>query len=134
MRPSGGLRSEVELGGDALGRLCGGVRAFRDSVASLLASCGGGSRKDTEGEAQVIKAVAVYMGCPEDRILAETQSHNTMQNAACLAELLPAGQQRHIGLVTSATHTLRAEKVFRRQFPDDIIVPIPTDYSYDPVI
>ena len=134
VRPSGGLRAEAELCGDAYGRLLGGVRAFKKSGASLLAFCGGCSREGAESEAQVMKAVAVYIGCPEDMILTETKSHNTMQNAAYLAELLPPEQTRRIGLVTSATHMLRAEKVFRKHFPGDTIVPIPTNYSYDPVI
>jgi len=132
-RPSGGLRVAAELAGDAYGRLFAGVKAFKESGANLLALCGGRSREDTESEAEVMKAVALYMGCPRDKILTETRSHDTMQNAAYLAELLPAGQNRRIGLVTSAWHMLRAEKVFKGQFPNDTIVPVPTNYLYDPV-
>jgi len=32
--------------------------------------------------------------------------------------------------VTSALHMLRAERVFREQFPNDTIVPIPVNYIY----
>ena len=132
-RPSGGLRTQAELGGDTYGRLFTGLRAFRNSGASLLALCGGSPRQSAESEAEVMKEVAVCLGCPSDRILTETRSQNTRQNAAYLANLLPTGSQRRIGLVTSATHMLRAENVFKRQFPDDIIVPIPRNYLYNPV-
>lgn len=77
-----------------------------------------------------MKAAAVYMGVPSEDILTETQSNNTMENAVRLAELLPPGDKRCIGLVTSATHMLRAEKVFRKQFPEYTIVPVPTNYMY----
>jgi uncharacterized SAM-binding protein YcdF (DUF218 family) len=110
-----------------------GVRALKESGAGLLAVCGGRPWEGAESEAEVMESVAVRIGCPPDRILTETQSHDTMQNATCLAELLPPGRNRRIGLVTSATHMLRAEKVFQRQFPDDVIVPLATNYLYDPV-
>jgi len=74
------------------------------------------------------------MGVPSEKILAETQSGNTVENAVRLAALLPAEGKRCIGLVTSATHMLRAEKVFRKQFPDHTIVPVPTNYLYDKTV
>jgi len=130
--PSGGLRTEAELDGPSYSRWYNGMTTFRESNAGLLAFCGGPSRKDTESEAEVMKAMAVRMGVPANKILIETQSRNTRENAAGLAELLPAGQRRRIGLVTSATHMLRSEKVFKKQFPNDVIVPIPVNYTYAP--
>ncbi len=132
VHPSGGLRAEAELDGPAYSRWYNGVTMFRESNAGLLAFCGGPSWKDTESEAEVMKAMAVRMGVPANKILIETQSRNTRENAARLAELLAAGQKRQIGLVTSATHMLRSEKVFRKQFPNDVIVPIPVNYTYAP--
>ena len=131
---SGGLRTEAELSGTTYSRLYNGVKAFKQSDANLLGLCGGRSIGDPESEAEVMKAVAVYMGVPSDNILTETQSNNTMENAVRLAELLPAGKKRCIGLVTSATHMLRAEKVFRKRFPEYTIVPIPTNYMYDKTV
>jgi uncharacterized SAM-binding protein YcdF (DUF218 family) len=77
-----------------------------------------------------MRAMAVAMGVPQDSILVEAQSANTMQNAGELAERLPPGSGRRIGLVTSATHTRRSERVFRTIFPDDAIVPVPVYYAY----
>jgi len=131
--PSGGLRTEAELSGTTYSRLYNGVKAFKQSDANLLGLCGG-PIGDPKSDAEVMKAVAVYMGVPSDNILTETQSNNTMENAVRLAALIPAGEKRCIGLVTSATHMLRAEKVFRNQFPDHTIVPVPTNYMYDKTV
>jgi uncharacterized SAM-binding protein YcdF (DUF218 family) len=128
--PSGGLRTEAELNGTTYSRLYNGVKAFKQSNANLLGLCGGRSMGDPESDAEVMKTVAVYMGVPSEEILTETQSHNTMGNAVRLAALLPAGEKKCIGLVTSATHMLRAEKMFRKQFPEYTIVPVPTNYMY----
>jgi len=130
-RSACGLRREAEPSGPSYSRLYNGVRTFQQSNASLLAFCGG---PPEDAEAEVMKALAVSMGVHADRILTETQSFNTMQNAVCLARLLPAGKGRRIGLVTSATHMLRSEKVFKREFPEDTIIPIPVNYTYDPFV
>ncbi|MFC1795267.1 YdcF family protein [Planctomycetota bacterium] len=131
---SGGLRTEAELSGTNYSRLYSGVKAFKQSNANLLGLCGGRSIGYPESDAEVMKAVAVYMGVPSEEILTETQSKNTMENAVRLAALLPEGEKRCIGLVTSAIHMLRAEKVFRKQFSEYTIVPIPTNYIYDKTV
>jgi uncharacterized SAM-binding protein YcdF (DUF218 family) len=130
-RSAGGLRREAEPSGPSYSRLYNGVKTFQQSNASWLALCGG---PPEDAEAEVLKTAAVNMGVHPDRILTETQSSNTMQNAGCLARLLPAGRDRRIGLVTSATHMPRAERAFKKQFPKDIIIPIPVDYTYDPFV
>ncbi|MCU0916995.1 MAG: YdcF family protein [Planctomycetes bacterium] len=131
---SGGLRTENELQGRAYSRWYHGVQAFKDGGAELIAFCGGRPRENSESEANVMKAMAVGMGVAEGKILVETRSRTTQENAACLADLLPAGKARRIGLVTSAAHMLRAEKIFRKQLPGDTIIPVPVDYIYDPMV
>ena len=131
---SGGLRTDNELRGPAFSRLYNGVRAFQKSGANLIAFCGGHPRPDSESEANVMKKMALALGIPEDKILAETQSRNTMENLAHLAKLLPAGKARRIGLVTSAAHMHRSEKVCKSQFPQDTIILIPVNYLYDPMV
>jgi uncharacterized SAM-binding protein YcdF (DUF218 family) len=130
----GGLRAEADLPGPTYSRAYQGIRLFKDSGARLLALCGGGSGQPADSEADTMKAMALQMGVPEDRILTETQSLNTRQNAAFLAELLPREAGRRIGLVTSATHMLRSQRVFQRQFPDTVIVAVPVNYTYDPMV
>jgi uncharacterized SAM-binding protein YcdF (DUF218 family) len=130
-RSAHGLRREAEPTGPSYSRLCNGVRVFQQSNARVLVFCGG---PPEDAEAEVMRTLAVTMGVRQDEILAETESTNTMENAACLAKLLPPGENRRIGLVTSATHMRRAEGAFKKQFPGDIILPIPVDYMYDPFV
>jgi len=132
-RPAWGFRTEAELGGKSYSRWYHGLRAFKASGADLLVFCGGDPGRQGDNESEVMKTMALHMGVPAEKMLVDTQSCNTHQHAPCLAALLPAGSGRQIGLVTSATHMLRAEKVFRRHFADDIIVPVPADYRYGPL-
>jgi uncharacterized SAM-binding protein YcdF (DUF218 family) len=131
--PAGYLRQEAELGWYSYPRFYHAVCVFRDSHAGLLAFCGGPPREGAESEAQIMKTMALRLGVPEDQILAETTSHTTFENLANLARLLPPGQGRRIGLVTSALHMRRSCKVFAGQFPRDTLVPIPVHCTYDPV-
>lgn len=130
--PPGPLRPQAELSRYSYPRFYHGVRIFRQSHAQLLAFCGGPIREGVVSEGETMKVMAVGLGVPEEKILAETTSRTTFENIANLRRLLPAGQNRRIGLVTSAIHMRRAYGVLCRQFPDEIIVPIPVQAIYDP--
>lgn len=121
---AGGLREHAEARGLTYARLFNGVRFFKQSGARTLALCG--------GSAEVMKELAHELGVQESKIITETRSGTTMENATELAKLLRPTEQRRIGLVTSALHMLRSEKTFKKQFPDDTIVPIPVNYIYSP--
>jgi uncharacterized SAM-binding protein YcdF (DUF218 family) len=127
---SGGFRQNPEAGGVTYSRLFNGVRIFKQSGARTLALCGGGLVQSTESEAEVMKSLALELGIQESKIITETKSSNTMENAAELAKLLSSTEKKQIGLVTSALHIPRSEKAFRKQFPNDTIVPIPVNYIY----
>lgn len=129
MHPKEGLRTYSELSGAAYSRLCCGVRIFKQSKAEILAFSGGGTK---ESEAEVMRALALELGVPENRMIIETRSRNTMENGAELAKLLSSTQIQRIGLVTSALHMPRSVRVFHEQFPDDIIIPVPVNYLYSP--
>ena len=132
MHMSGGFREYPEVGGVTYSRLFNGIRIFKQSGARTLALCGGSLIPSTESEAEVMKALALELGVQENKIITETESRNTIENAAELAKLLSSTEKRLIGLVTSALHILRSEKAFRKQFPNDTIVPIPVNYIYSP--
>jgi uncharacterized SAM-binding protein YcdF (DUF218 family) len=132
VHPSGGLRPEAELSKFTYPRFYHGVRVFQQSHANLLAFCGGRDREGTESEAETMRAMALSLGVPPDKIVTEETSRTTFENIANLARLLPAGQGRRIGLVTAAIHMRRSRGVFQRQFPGDTIIPIPVYYTYDP--
>lgn len=127
-----GFRKYPELSNAAYSRLCSGVRIFKRSSAETLALSGGGPGNGVMGEAEVMEALALELGVPENRIVVETTSQNTMQNGVELAKLLSSAQSKRIGLVTSALHMSRSIKVFRKQFPNDTIVPVPVNYIYSP--
>jgi uncharacterized SAM-binding protein YcdF (DUF218 family) len=129
--PSGHLRQEAELSKVSYPRFYHGVRIFQQNHANVLAFCGGPSREGAESEGETMRAMALSLGVPEDRIVAEDTSRNTFENIANLARLLPTGQGRRIGLVTAASHMWRSHRVFQRQFPSDAIIPIPVYYTYD---
>jgi len=132
VRPSDSFRPEAELTVHSYPRFYRGVQVFRQTNAGLLAFCSGVGRAGGESEAETMKTLALRLGVPAERILAETQSQNTFENVANLARMLPAGQERRIGLVTSAIHMWRSYRVCAQQFPHDTIVPIPAYYAYEP--
>jgi len=130
--PSGGLREFAEPSGLAYARVRGGVRAFKNSGARAIAFCEGWRDNAQESGADVMKALAIELGVQENKIIAEDTSQNTMKNATELKRLLSSKEKRHLGLVTSALHMPRSQRVFRKVFPEDTIVPIPVGYRYTP--
>ncbi|MFZ2146131.1 MAG: YdcF family protein [Sedimentisphaerales bacterium] len=132
MRTSGGFRKYPEARGVTYSRLFNGIRIFKQSGARTLVLCGGSPIQSNESEAEVMEALALELGVQQSKIITETKSRNTMENAAELAKLLSSTEKRRIGLVTSALHILRSEKAFRKQLPNDTIVPIPVNYIYSP--
>ena len=128
--PSGGFRESGEPSELAYVRVFGGVKTFKDSGARALALCEGREENARESGAEVMKELAVKLGVDEDKIITEDKSQNTMENAKELKKLLIPEKQRKIGLVTSALHMPRSERVFRQVFPEDTIVPVPVGYRY----
>lgn len=83
----------------------------------------GGSPKDTENEAKVVKRYFISFGIAADRILTEGESQTTAENARFTADLLhPAPPSRWL-LVTSGYHMPRAVGAFRKAGFDVIAFP-----------
>ncbi|MFC1637169.1 YdcF family protein, partial [Planctomycetota bacterium] len=101
-------------------RLHNGVNIFKQSGARILAV------------PDEYKAVATHMSIQDSAVICQAASRNTMEDAVELVGLIPPGRERRIGIVTCALHMLRAEWAFRKQFPHDVIVPIPVGYRYVP--
>jgi uncharacterized SAM-binding protein YcdF (DUF218 family) len=131
-QPSGGFRAEADLAGRSYPRLYHGVRVFKEGEAEMLAFCGGELREGKERESDVMRAMAVHLGVQADKILTETDSASTLENARGLAALLPPKPPKRIALVTSAIHMPRSKRTFQRQLPQHTIVPVPVHYLYDP--
>lgn len=87
----------------------------------------GGSVEGARTEAEQMKDILEVMGVPAERMLLESNSRNTHDNAVYSAQLLRASGMDRILLVTSAYHMRRSLALFEAQGLD--VVPAPTDYQ-----
>ena len=133
------LEAVVVLGGGAIGRpdlppaarltavslqrTLEGVRLWRARPTARLILSSGAWRKGRPLSGEVMAAVALELGVDEEKVVAETLSRDTFENARQTAELLTGGP---FVLVTSAAHMPRALAVFHRLGLDPI--PAPTGY------
>ncbi|WP_314626828.1 YdcF family protein [uncultured Selenomonas sp.] len=106
-------------------RLLTAVRLARKLDLPILVS-GGQVFQESGKEALLAKRTLLSLGVPEDRILVEGESQNTVQNAAYTARILKEhGLERPI-LVTSAFHMKRSVLNYEKLGIE--VVPYPTDY------
>ena len=107
-------------------RLLTAVRLQKILNVPILVS-GGQTYSDSGAEAEISARILKSLGVPDDKILTETKSVNTTQNAVYSAEIL---HERHFTkplLVTSAFHMRRAMLNFKlRQFEP---IAYPTDFT-----
>jgi len=68
---------------------------------------------ENEPSGKTMKTALVALGVPEDRIIVESRSRTTREEATLVAGMLPALQIRSVVLVTSALHMRRSLAVFR---------------------
>ena len=113
-------------------RLLTAVRLQRRLDVPILLS-GGQAYEDTGAEAKIAKRILMSLGVPEEKILTETHSINTSQNAKFSAEILREHGLAHPILVTSAFHMNRSVLNFEKQGME--VQPYPADYlvSHHPV-
>ncbi|QLL29192.1 YdcF family protein [Thermosynechococcus sichuanensis E542] len=121
---------EVTEGGD---RILYGAHLFRQGYAPYLILSGGRiewlGETFQRGEAADMAEIATTCGVPRDKILLDTTSLNTYENAVNVKALLEKHQiQGDLLLVTSAYHMPRSVAIFRRLGMN--VIPAPTDYRY----
>ncbi len=87
----------------------------------------GGSRSWEAPESALMSEILQQMGVPEEAILEERVSRNTLENARNTHKLLEKEGIGSVLLVTSAFHMHRAETMFRLQGVS--VVPSATDYQ-----
>ena len=80
-------------------------------------------------EAEAAKIFFDRMGLPKNRVLYESQSRNTFENAALSRDIVQDYENGRWVLITSAIHMPRAVGVFRKSGWN--IVPFPVDYYTD---
>jgi uncharacterized SAM-binding protein YcdF (DUF218 family) len=89
-------------------RIDHGIDLFRSGQVKWLFLTGGRPRHIARPESEVAKTYAIAHGVPEDRILVETQSHNTYQNLYYAQEVLRARGLERLLVVSDPYHLRRA--------------------------
>jgi uncharacterized SAM-binding protein YcdF (DUF218 family) len=99
----------------AAARVLEAVRVFRMTNAAIVLSSGGNPRPqlDDKPSGETMRDALVELGVPADRILTETASKTTRDEALIVAEILRAQNVDRVILVTSQTHMKRALGAFR---------------------
>ncbi|MEW6408753.1 MAG: YdcF family protein [Nitrospirota bacterium] len=107
------MEVELDFGSN---RILKAVRLFKDGAAPLILMSGGSGElfSQRKADAHAMKSLAIEFGVPENRILVETQSRNTYENALYSKEILKDMGVKTIILVTSAFHMPRAVAVFKK--------------------
>jgi uncharacterized SAM-binding protein YcdF (DUF218 family) len=93
-------------------RLDHAVELYREGIAPLVITLGGGSDRDqgmTEGG--VGRDYLLANGIPYDRIVAETESVDTEEQVARLAQIARARHLNSLVVVSDATHLFRVKKM-----------------------
>lgn len=113
-------------------RLLTAVRLQRRLDVPILVS-GGQVYSDSGPEAQIARRILLSLGVPDDKILVETKSINTTQNAKFSTEILRGHGLSQPLLVTSAFHMKRSVLNFEKQ--GVAVTAYPADYqvSHHPV-
>jgi uncharacterized SAM-binding protein YcdF (DUF218 family) len=88
-----------------------GVRLYKEGTAPVLLLSGGGRR--AEPEAEIMRRAVLAAGVPENAVLVEPVSRDTLGNARESLRLLCAHRLRRIVLVSDRTHLPRAALLFR---------------------
>jgi uncharacterized SAM-binding protein YcdF (DUF218 family) len=109
----GSLLDDQVLSESSMRRAIHGMILYRQSLAPLLAFSGP-PRRDGPAEADVRAALAHTLGLPSEALLTESTARTTREEAARMATLLATKGVRHILLVTSQVHMVRAQQLFER--------------------
>lgn len=112
-------------------RLLTAVRLQRILNVPILVS-GGQVYSDSGAEAEISARVLKSLGVPEDKILIETKSINTTQNARYSAEILRDNNYEKPVLVTSAFHMNRAMLNFNLYGFNPIAYPTDFTVAHNP--
>lgn len=95
-----------------LSRMVEAARVFRMSGDAWVISSGG-ALGSIWPDSEVMRDVLIRQGVPTSRILLESESRTTRDEAVLIAEMLPKMQVDRVILVTSATHMRRSLAAFR---------------------
>jgi uncharacterized SAM-binding protein YcdF (DUF218 family) len=98
-------------------RVLEAARVFRVLDANWVISSGGTTDPDDSDEptGATMREALIRLGVPADRLLVETESRNTHDEAVIVAPLLRSLGADHVVLVTSRVHMRRSAGAFRAE-------------------
>lgn len=125
----GGLDSQGNLSPKLKQRMDTGVDAYRNEIAPNLIVSGGRSflakTSLALSEAEVMKRYAEDNGIPKDLIFVEKKSLDTVGNALFTKQqIVVPNNWDHLALITSESHSPRAEKIFNFVFGKDFSIQV----------
>ena len=135
IRDSQDVDGEGTLCASPANRLLTAVRLQKNLNLPILLS-GGQVYSDSGGEALIAFRILQSLGVPAEKILVESKSVNTTQNAIFSAQILRERNLNKPILVTSAFHMRRAVLNFEQQgfkvipCPSDFLVPREPKFHY----
>ncbi len=97
-------------------RVAEGVRRHEAGAAPVLllsGGMGGGPGGGVPAEAEAMRDLALAAGVAEARLVLETESRSTLENARCSARIMRARGWRRALVVTDAVHLPRTLLAFR---------------------
>jgi uncharacterized SAM-binding protein YcdF (DUF218 family) len=133
----GGFENEVNTARHGIEMNAGGDRfietlrlAQKYPQSRILVSGGDGSMSGVyEGDAAMSSRFFPLFGVPKERLIEETTSRTTFENAVNTKDLLASQGLSNCLLITSGYHMPRSVGIFRKLGID--VVPWPTDYRTD---
>ncbi len=91
----------------------------------------GGHTGGDKSEAEAMKSIALDLKVPEDAIILEDKSKNTVENALYVKKIIERMEPDIIYVVTSPYHLPRTKIVFERVLKRHTMYFIPSSYPYD---
>jgi uncharacterized SAM-binding protein YcdF (DUF218 family) len=88
-------------------RLDHALALYRQGIAPLVITLGGGEEDDIHSEGGVGHDYLLAQGIPESQIIAETQSANTKESAERLAVIARANHLQRVVVVSDGSHMFR---------------------------
>lgn len=125
---AGGVGESGKAGQGYEERVEAGVKLFKENYAQNLIFSSG--YVFVFKEPDVMKALAISLGVPEDCIILEKKAGSTYQHAAYVNEILNQKGWKKVILVSSPFHMRRVALVFNRFAPDKEIIYTPVPYSH----
>jgi uncharacterized SAM-binding protein YcdF (DUF218 family) len=119
-----------ELGADTLRRCVYAAQLYHDGTRIPIVVSGGNLNPDYSefSLAEAMREFLIDLGVPEENIVLEDRSKNTLENAIYTAKILQERKLQRVALVTDGSHLKRAERCFRLQPGDIDLVPCGTHY------